>query len=263
MRTFNKSLLTAAFIGTTALALPLMSQAQGVSLRLALVGGLPANTLLILDNQAGDNNTALGIISVDVNSAAFNTAFGGILDPSNTNIGASYNVGPNVVTQQSNTNLGLAAGVNSTLTFRVDTSDQGITGPNSPPKMQTSSSTYNFNLQPVGETNTFQSNVDVNNGQFTASTFGKVQMGANNDPNSGSASDRGNGYAFVDDNGYSFNSISFITVAPSTNNSGTSQVTGNGRIIGTVVPEPGSVAMIIGMGVSGSAFVLRRRRASK
>lgn len=50
---------------------------------------------------------------------------------------------------------------------------------------------------------------------------------------------------------------------------GTDQVTGlpNGNITNTfgpaAVPEPGSIALMVGMGISGSAFFLRRRKASK
>jgi hypothetical protein len=251
LRTFTKSLLTAAFLGGTALALPLASQAQ-VSLRLTQIGG---NTVTIADNGALDDNSSVGIINVDVNSAAFAALFPQ-LDPTNTTIGTSYNVSANVATLQSNATL--AINVAGPLTFTVETTDVGINGPNQPPKNETSSSAYTWNLQPVGETSTFRSFVDTTNVAFGNTNSSTTETGINNSPNSGSAAAIGSGFAFLDPNIYSFSSISTINVTGTT---GTAQAIGNARIVGTIVPEPGSIAMLIGMGISGSAFVLRRRRS--
>ncbi len=50
---------------------------------------------------------------------------------------------------------------------------------------------------------------------------------------------------------------------PGISGNNTSDGTIAARVTAVAVPEPGSVALMIGMGISGSAFVMRRRRAVK
>lgn len=65
---------------------------------------------------------------------------------------------------------------------------------------------------------------------------------------------------------YSIDSLSFTPPGAPPQAGGKSPSPGafSARVFSpTATPEPGAIAMLVGMGISGSAFILRRRRANK
>ena len=61
---------------------------------------------------------------------------------------------------------------------------------------------------------------------------------------------------------YTFSNFSFTPASATPTTGGTSATDGafSVRVIATAVPEPGAVAMMVGMGITGAGFLGRRRR---
>ena len=248
MRTFNKSLLTAAFIGGVALALPMASQAQ---IQVTVFDG--TNSVTYVDGSSADTDGLVNnAINVDPNTLNLNFASLSV----NSALSSSFFLTSAGTIMNANQNLDFvttgAAGAGTS--FTVTTTGTGFTIPQPEPRRY--SSTASFTDGQPGTASTFQGGV---------STTNTAGVNTNNDTLLGFTSTSGNlsggqtatGFVFSNGNApYAQTIVSTVTLSAGQE----AQIGGTIRIRPTAVPEPGSIAMIIGMGVSGSAFVLRRRR---
>jgi len=247
LHNLSKTLLTLALIGGAALAMPLASNAQ--VLQITISDG--TNTFVVTDMSGNDGNTNPNAVSIDT---ALQTLFPGELQTT-SNVTASFST-PGGQARLSTTGDLFAAAGGAGKTWTVTASINNVAVPGGPVRQFTSTDTFSWNLN-NGVTTTSTGGTDLAN---TLNTFGSgsdvvARMSQNNGPNS--AAGMGPGFFF----GVGTYSITSKTVTFLSQTNAESQYTTTNIV--QAVPEPGSMALLAGVGISGSLFALRLRRRRK
>jgi hypothetical protein len=246
LHNFSKSILTAAFVGVTALAIPLAGHAQ--VLTISITDNL-GHSLTVADGNTNDLVT-LGN-SVFVNPAALLTQFPN-LNPGSLLL-ASFNTPAGTLA----TNGDLFGATASTIT--ITTSINGLTVPSGFARTFNDTNTIAYNNSASGTAGTDTDGVDTGNALFGQNTIDTPFTFASTDPTVSSGAGGGPGFVFFNTGPFAVTSKTVIQVIPN----GLSQFTTNSIVRASAVPEPGAFAMLASLGLTGSLFAVRRLRRSK
>jgi len=245
---FKKSLLTAALIGIGALVLPLAGNAQVLTITISDNLG---HSLTVTDMGAGDSNAAANGVIID--SSLLTTFMPNLAMGSNVSAVFAQPSGTSVLTF--NGNLVSTVGVQD-VTYTTFASITGVTVPPGTNKQFFDTNAINFGGGgKVGVVGTDRDGISTANTLNTfgqSDTFNYVSTSVN--PNGSGAP--GPGFLFATNNPFSITSQNIITLVGGSN----VQWQTNSTVAASAVPEPGSVAMLAGLGVTGSLFASRKLR---
>jgi hypothetical protein len=224
-----------------------VSQAQ---LSIRITDG--TSTLTVNDQGTGDSDSA-DLNKVSIDGATLNSTFANLTTGSN--LAASSNFASADDFRDLITSGFLVGSVGApTTTYTITVSQDNFTVPASS-RVFSSTGNFSFLNEPAGTTSTFQAGVDPGNTLFAQTLkdtlFSYSSAGTSN--NSGGVPSFSSGFNFGPGT-YTQTTVATLTVV----SQGRAQYQGNTDV--SAVPEPGTIAMLVGMGISGSAFVLRRRR---
>jgi hypothetical protein len=230
--------------------------AQAQTLEITISDGVHSFTAI----DGGMNDSDPGANSVIIDSPTLAALF-----PGELGLGGDVNASSNIGTSNTfrrllaSADLVGANGLSGAQGFTITASQNGFTVPATLSRSFSSTGNFSFNGIPAGTTSTFQSGVDPNDVLFAQPLKDTVFSGTSSGTALNSEGTPPSSAGFTFNNGgdpYTITSVFNTSVYAA----GTSSFQSTARVDGVAVPEPGSVAMLIGMGISGSAFVLRRRR---
>jgi len=243
-----KSIVSVGILGVLALSAPLASQAQ--VLQITIFDG--TNTLVVVDNAAGDSSPATGIVTVD-------TALTGPFA-----LGANSVVSSSFSQTASTSSLTTAGTLNGlagspTGSFTVTSSINNVNVPTGLVRMFSDTSTVAFQTTPAPNKGTDTNGVDTSNMINGLSTFDTPFTFNATGAATESGSFNGPGFIFLNTGNFAITSKTAINVFAT----GKSQWTTNSVLSAAAVPEPGMVALFSSLAVCGSMVGLRRLRRKK
>jgi len=243
-----KSIVSAGILGVLALSAPLASQAQ--VLQITIFDG--TNTLVVMDNAAGDSSPDTGVVTVDsALTGPFTLGAQSVVSSTFTQDATSSSLTTN------GTLNGLAGA--PTGTFTITTSINNVNVPTGLVRMFNDTSTVSFQRTPAPNKGTDTNGVDTSNMINGLSNFDTPFTFNATGAATESGSFNGPGFVFINSGAFAITSKTVINVVAA----GKSQYTTNSLLTSSAVPEPGTVALFSSLAVCGSAFGLRRLRRKK